>query len=91
MRSTKMPPFDEDWHALSREAGLAAEHIAIGATALGRANYAQVAYYAQAFFALPSALREAASSHSCSIIQSIMEPFHLKIRSDDMAIISANC
>jgi hypothetical protein len=45
-------PFDANWHALTREAGLAAEHIAIGATALGRANYAQVAYYSQAFFAL---------------------------------------
>jgi hypothetical protein len=40
------------WQALAREAGLAAEHIAVGATALGRANYAQEAYYAQAFFAL---------------------------------------
>ena len=38
--------------ALCREAGLAAEHIAIGATALGRANHAQEAYYAQALFSL---------------------------------------
>ena len=40
------------WIALAREAGLAAEHIAIGVTALGKANYAQHAYYGQAFFAL---------------------------------------
>jgi hypothetical protein len=40
------------WNALAREAGLAAEHIGIGATALGKANYAQDAFYAQAFFAL---------------------------------------
>lgn len=40
------------WQALAREAGLAAEHLAIGVTALGRANYAQHAYYGQAFFAL---------------------------------------
>jgi len=43
---------NEVWRALAREAGLAAEHLAIGATALGRANYAQTAYYGQAFFAL---------------------------------------
>ena len=43
---------DETWQALSREAGLAAEHIAIGATAIGKTNYAQPAYYGQAFFAL---------------------------------------
>lgn len=40
------------WLALSREAGLAAEHIAIGVTALNYANYAHPAYYYQAFFAL---------------------------------------
>ncbi|HVY77066.1 MAG TPA: hypothetical protein VG898_01005 [Solirubrobacterales bacterium] len=40
------------WHALANEAGSAAEHLGVGATALGRANYAQRAYYAQAFFAL---------------------------------------
>lgn len=38
--------------ALANEAGIAAEHLAIGVTALGRANYAQRAYYGQAFFAL---------------------------------------
>jgi|ERR1041385_1526194 hypothetical protein len=40
------------FRALSREAGLAAEHIASGVTALGKGNYAQPAYYAEAFFAL---------------------------------------
>lgn len=40
------------WQAIAREAGLAAEHLGIGVTALGRANYAQHAYYHQAFFAL---------------------------------------
>lgn len=40
------------WQALAREAAAAAEHMAIGATALARANYAQTAYYAQAFFSL---------------------------------------
>lgn len=43
---------NETWQALNREAGLAAEHLAIGVTALGRANYAQHGYYGQAFFAL---------------------------------------
>jgi len=42
----------KQWHAMAREAGLAAEHMASGVTALGKANYAQEAYYAQAFFAL---------------------------------------
>lgn len=43
---------NETWRALAHEAGLAAEHLAIGATALGKANYAQPAYFSQAFFAL---------------------------------------
>lgn len=43
---------DERWHALAREAAVAAEHLGIGATALGRANYAQSAYFGQALFAL---------------------------------------
>ncbi|QDV07304.1 hypothetical protein Poly30_28270 [Planctomycetes bacterium Poly30] len=38
--------------ALAREAGIAAEHIGIGVTALSRANLTQAAYYGQAFFAL---------------------------------------
>lgn len=50
---------NETWQALSREAGLAAEHLAIGATALGKANYAQPAYYGQAFFALTVGLERA--------------------------------
>ena len=40
------------WQAIAREAAIAAEHIGIGITALGRANYAQNAWYGQAFFAL---------------------------------------
>ncbi len=43
---------NEIWQALNREAGISAEHLAIGVTALGKANYAQQAYYSQAFFAL---------------------------------------
>jgi len=42
----------ETWRAISRETASAAEHIGIGATALGRANHAQTAYYSQAFFSL---------------------------------------
>jgi hypothetical protein len=41
-----------NWNAIAREAGLAAEHLAVGVTALGKANYAFPAYYSQAFFAL---------------------------------------
>lgn len=48
------------WHALAREAGLAAEHMAIGVTALGKANYAQHAYYGQAFFALSTGFERSA-------------------------------
>ena len=85
-------PFDANWNALTREAGLASEHIAIGATALGRANYAQVAYY---FSSLSSRFlsdsREAASSHFCSIIRSIMVPFHLKVRSGSTGIGWIDC
>jgi hypothetical protein len=44
--------FSEKWQAMAREGEMAAEHMAIGVTALGRANYAQLAYYGQAFFAL---------------------------------------
>ena len=52
--------FSDTWIALAREASLAAEHMAIGVTALGRANYAQEAYYAQAFFALSVGFERAA-------------------------------
>jgi len=51
---------NETWQALAREAGLAAEHLAIGISALGKANYAQHAYYGQAFFALTIGLERAA-------------------------------
>lgn len=50
---------DAKWIALAREAGLAAEHIAMGATALGRARFDREAYYAQAFFALSTGLERA--------------------------------
>jgi hypothetical protein len=43
---------NETWRALAREAALGAEHIAFGATVLGRANYAQHAHYSQVFFSL---------------------------------------
>lgn len=43
---------DRRYRALESEASLAAEHLAIGVTALGKANYAKQAYYSQAFFAL---------------------------------------
>jgi hypothetical protein len=48
------------WYALQRESALAAEHLASGVTALGKANYAQEAYYAQAFFALTIGLERCA-------------------------------
>lgn len=50
---------NETWRALNREAALAAGHLAIGATALSRANYAQHAYYGQAFFALTTGMERA--------------------------------
>jgi hypothetical protein len=43
---------DPIWQAFTREAELAAEHLCIGTTALGRADFSQPAYYYQAFFAL---------------------------------------
>src|SRR4051812_11296822 len=52
--------FNSKWIALAREAGIAAEHLAIGVTALGKANYAQHAYYGQAFFALSTGFERAA-------------------------------
>lgn len=51
---------NETWRALVREAGLAAEHLAIGVSALGKANYAEHAYYGQAFFALSIGLERSA-------------------------------
>lgn len=35
--------------AIQREAALAAEHMAIGISAIGKANYAQTAYYFKRF------------------------------------------
>jgi hypothetical protein len=46
---------DEDgriFEALRRESGLIAQHLGIGATALGRADFERTARYAEAFFAL---------------------------------------
>jgi hypothetical protein len=43
--------FPLEWHTLGREAELAAEQLAIGVTALGRANHTQMGLYHQAFFA----------------------------------------
>jgi len=51
---------DAIWQALSREAATASDHLAIGITALGRANYAQPAYYGQAFFALTTGIERSA-------------------------------
>lgn len=48
------------YQALSREAAIAAEHIAIGVTALDRADYARHGHYAQAFFALSTGFERAA-------------------------------
>jgi hypothetical protein len=47
-----LPAVDEKWRALAREGASAAEHIAFGATVLGRASYAETACYTQAFFSL---------------------------------------
>jgi hypothetical protein len=47
-----MNKFPPEWHALGREAELAAEQLATGVTLLGRANHAQKGLYIQAFFAL---------------------------------------
>lgn len=40
------------WQALAREAGIAAEQLAVGVTALGKANYAHNGLYHKAFFDL---------------------------------------
>ena len=44
--------FPTEWHTLGREAELAAEQLAIGVTALGRANHTENGLYHQAVFAL---------------------------------------
>lgn len=57
---TKVPPFSAEWHALGREAALAAEQLASGATLLGKANHAQNGLYLQAFFGLSIGLERVA-------------------------------
>jgi hypothetical protein len=52
--------FSPEWHALGREAELAAEQIAAGVTALRRANHAQNGYYTQALFGLSIGLERLA-------------------------------
>ena len=52
--------FSPQWHALGREAELAAEQLATGVTQLGRANHAQKGLYLQAFFALSIGLERLA-------------------------------
>ena len=51
---------NKTWQALAREAAIAAEHMAIGATVLSKANYAHHAYYGQVFFALTIGFERAA-------------------------------
>lgn len=51
--------FGTRWQALTREAELAAESLGIGASELGRANYAAQAHYLQAFFALSTGVERA--------------------------------
>lgn len=51
---------DARWRAAAREAATASQHIASGVTALGRANYANLAYYSEAFFALSTGLERTA-------------------------------
>jgi hypothetical protein len=46
--------------ALSREASSVAQHLGIGATAIGRADFDRTASYAQAFFALSVGLERGA-------------------------------
>jgi hypothetical protein len=48
------------WRALSREAALAAEHMAIGASAIDKASYGREGVYSQMFFALSVGFERAA-------------------------------
>ncbi len=57
---TKVPQFSAEWHALGREAALAAEQLASGATLLGKANHAQKGLYLQAFYGLSIGLERVA-------------------------------
>jgi hypothetical protein len=52
--------FPPEWHALGREADLAAEQLAMGVSMLGRASRAQKGQYNQAFFALSIGLERLA-------------------------------
>jgi hypothetical protein len=51
---------NEKWQAVAREAAVAGEQMAIGATALKKASYARPAYYGQVFFALSTGFERAA-------------------------------
>ena len=57
--------FSHKWQSLSREAQFAAESLAIGATALGNANYARTAHYAQMLFSLSIGLERATKLAIC--------------------------
>ena len=57
--------FSDAWHSLSREAQFAAESMAIGVTALGNANYARIANYAQMLFSLSIGLERTAKLILC--------------------------
>lgn len=57
--------FSDRWHSLSREAQFAAQSMGLGATALGNANYAQTANYAQMLFSLSIGLERAAKLVLC--------------------------
>ena len=57
--------FSDTWHALKREAELAAESMAIGATSLGNTNYVRLANYGQAFFSLSTGLERSAKLALC--------------------------
>lgn len=52
-------------HIISREAEFAAEILAVGVTALNKANYTQTANYAQMFFCLSIGLERAAKLTLC--------------------------
>jgi hypothetical protein len=52
--------FSPQWHALGREAELAADQIGSGITALGRASHARKGVYARAFFGLSVGLERLA-------------------------------
>jgi hypothetical protein len=60
LKEVKAKIFSPEWHALGREAALAAEQLAIGATSLGKANHAQQGLYTQAFFGLSIGLERIA-------------------------------